>query len=128
MILDFPYVDNVIHEVLRMHPPVPRFAIRQLSNCISKFNKKKMILNSGLRENATRMSLIIILKSRRAQLSLCQPLLCISTRTTILNRKSSILIGKIQSIIEYTLDKKLFFFHIQLINCYLDGALKTRPT
>jgi cytochrome P450 len=24
MILDFPYVDHVIHEVLRMYPPVPR--------------------------------------------------------------------------------------------------------
>ena len=26
MILDFPYVDNVIHEVLRMNSPVPRSA------------------------------------------------------------------------------------------------------
>ena len=25
MILDFPYVDHVIHEVLRMYPPVPRW-------------------------------------------------------------------------------------------------------
>ena len=69
-----------------------------------------MILNSGLRGNATRMSHIIIWKSRRAQLWLYPLLLCISTRTTILNRKSSILIGKIQFIIDYTLDKKLFFF------------------
>ena len=24
MILDFPYVDHVVNEVLRMYPPVPR--------------------------------------------------------------------------------------------------------
>ena len=25
MVTDFPYLDQVIHEVLRMHPPIPRF-------------------------------------------------------------------------------------------------------
>lgn len=27
MILNFSYVDNVIHEILRMYPPAPRFPI-----------------------------------------------------------------------------------------------------